>query len=376
MVTGCHPSPADTLKAVEVAESLREIMRADTELGSYWLSVFERESGKFNQAWAQVVTESKDAIEIAAKSSTNGSGAERYAMIIDRLGLRKPSQRGSGVLTAVAATALTWCVVRPEEALRVAANAIGTDTDTIATMAGAIMGVMAASEPPVEVLDVNLFRAEADRLADIAHGGQPQGHDYPDLLHWIAPRTRSDAVTLLKHGGLSVRGLGRAEAKSEPIPSPRSGFMWQWLELELGQTLLIKRRAELILDEDDPKPPPRKPVQGPAVSPHHDPRGQREDSPQKEMSSHTGKTPLGMNGETQPERTGGLNLQRALDYIRDHKADDKIVGKALRRVVIEGTPGEIAGFTAGLIEIIRQYAEVPRSAHHRADHVSGERETA
>ena len=35
----------------------------------------------------------------------------------------------------------------------------------------------AATGPPVEVLDADLFRAEAARLSEIAHGGEPRGHD-------------------------------------------------------------------------------------------------------------------------------------------------------------------------------------------------------
>ena len=335
------PSPDDILKAVQIAANLPDTIQGDPELGLYWISVFERESGSFDEGWKRVVTESEDAIQMAGECLKNGSAAERYESIIDRLDLRNPAQRGSGLLTAVAATALTWCEQEPEEALCLAANAIGTDTDTIATMAGAILGVVAETEPPVEILDARLFRAEADRLASIAQGGQPQSHRYPDLLHWIAPRTRSDAVGLTRDGGLSVRGLGRAEEKSEPIPSPRSGFMWQWLQLETGQTLLIKRRTKLTRDEEvlsRIEDPPREETE----------RGIVEPAPQTDSVTQSG-------------RAGGLNLQRAPNYIEDHNADDKIVGRALRQIVTKGTPAEIAGFTAGLIEIIRQKVEVGRS---------------
>ena len=79
--------------------------------------------------------------------------------------------------------------------MRIAANELGTDTDTIATMAGAILGAATEADPPVEVLDADLFRSEADRLAEIAGGGKPPNHAYPDLLHWSAPMIRADAGT-------------------------------------------------------------------------------------------------------------------------------------------------------------------------------------
>ena len=76
----------------------------------------------------------------------------------------------------------------------IAANELGTDTDTIATMAGAILGGSTKEEPPVKVLDAELFLSEADRLVDLSEGKRPASHSYPDLLHWSPPKTRVDAL--------------------------------------------------------------------------------------------------------------------------------------------------------------------------------------
>lgn len=114
--------------------------------------------------------------------------------------------------------------------------------------------------------------------------------------------------------------------------------MWQWLQLELGQTLLIKRRTKLTRNEE---------VLSRIAVP-----------PREETERRIDETAPQTDNATQSGRAGGLNLQRALDYIEDHNADDKIVGRALRQIVTKGTPAEIAGFTAGLIEIIRQKVEV------------------
>ena len=59
-------------------------------------------------------------------------------------------------------------------------------------MAGAILGINTESDPPVEVLDADLFRFEANRLSNIAEGGKPPSHQYPDLLHWYAPETQAE----------------------------------------------------------------------------------------------------------------------------------------------------------------------------------------
>ena len=246
---GRCPSPYDLDTAIEVAERLPEIMANDTELG-YWRSAFEQESGPFSDAWAREVQHTRAALRVVG--ATGAAGAQRYKDMVDGLNLRDPLCRGSGMLTAVAAVALTWCETRPMEAMRIAANELGTDTDTIATMAGAILGAATEADPPVEVLDADLFRSEAARLAEIAGGGQPPNHAYPDLLHWSAPMIRADALICSKDKRLKVRGLGSvAKPLSEPIPAPHGDFKWQWIRLDFGQTMLIKRRCHLAFETAD-----------------------------------------------------------------------------------------------------------------------------
>ena len=358
MVTGRYPSAEDLLVATDVAAGLPEIMQRDTEVGSYWRAAFERESGAFSEAWMRAIDKCKEAIQVAGGKTSNEIGANRYADIVDRLRLRDPTRRGSGMLTAIAAVGLIWCETRPEEALRIAANAIGTDTDTIATMVGAILGVTAETEPPVEVLDADLFRSEADRLANIAHGGRPKGHRYPDLLRWSAPRARADTLIRSKDGSLCVRGLGRAEALSEPMLSSRQNFMWQWLKLEAGQTLLIKRRKELMGDAEEAETLSALQSSGRASKTG----GDSNKSNLNAQQTGDTRTPSATASRIPSEKPSEpLDLQRALDYIAEHKDDDKSIGVALRRVVNKGTTGQIAAFTSALIDYIRQSEKARRS---------------
>ena len=351
MTAGSRPAPEDLLAVTEVAANLPEIIQGDSEIGSYWRSAFEAESGPFDEAWSKAIAECREAIQLASTKPAS-TAPESYSRIIDRLELRKRERQGSGLLTAVAAVGLTWCETRPEEALRVAANAIGTDTDTIATMAGAILGVTAESDPPIEVLDADLFRSEADRLAKIAEGAQPKGHRYPDLLHWSAPKARADVLTRTRDEALKVRGLGRAKPMSEPIGPPSGGFKWQWIRLETGQTLLIKRRGSLEVDPEEIDADPETQSTTPESSVTRDSQpgvasGQQTDS--NRMPDQTDSQPV-------PETTSGsksLDLQSAVNYVKEHKDDDGKIGKALRKVANEGTPEEIAGFTAALMALIR-----------------------
>ena len=362
MSSGYCPTPDELLEFADIASDLPNVIRSDTEVGSYWRTAFDQEAGSFAEAWRQAVHEGKEAINVAANNPSGASGARRYHDLIERLKLRDADRRGSGLLTAVASAGLTWCEQDPQKALCIAANAIGTDTDTIATMAGALLGALAGSEPPSDVLDADLFRSEADRLTDIASNKEPEGHLYPDILHWSPPTSRADTLVQFKDGSLCVRGLGRASAIEEPISTPSGGFQWQWLRLESGQTMLIKRREVLSFGNeenelhspgfsstDTVQPGPITPATKPYV--HARPRRGHIAENKPTASKGPGPGPA-LQREVVDELP--LDLDRALEYISRNYDDDQHVGRALRRVVNKGTTGQIAAFTAALIDELRR----------------------
>ena len=351
MRAGNLPSPADLREIIRVADGLPEIIARDTELG-YWRIAFEQESGDFNESWANAMNEVRETVDLIAKSRTAASGKERYEVIADTLKLRDPARRGSGMLTAVAALGLAWCEARPTEAMRIAANAIGTDTDTIATMAGAILGATTDIDPPVDVLDDSMIRAEAKRLARIAAGESQPNHEYPDLLHWSAPKARADALARTKDGGLMVRGLGRARSVGgEPVLASGE-FQWQWIKLEFGQTLLIKSRTRLPeLDEE------RAPVEPRVSATDNEPRT----SPPVAQRQRPRFDPAGRKPPSEHDvprvRTGSQDIRDVVAYVEKHIDDDQAVGRALRRVVRKGTTGQVAAFNAALIDLLRSHTE-------------------
>ena len=355
---GSIPSPDDLDDAIATAANLPELMRTDLEVWNYWRTAFEREAASFREAWEQAITDSRDALRMTSANPTSETGADRYAGIIERLGLRNKASLGSGILTAIAAVGLTWCETQPKEALRIAVNEIGTDTDTIATMAGAILGATAETEPPVEVLDAELLRSEADRLSEIARDGQPQSHRYPDLLHWSPPRTRSDALMQTRDGHLYVSGLGFAEAQGEPIIAPRGDFMWQWLRLESGQTLLIKRRPALL--HCDATPESLTAVSVPSRANDHNKQNMETPKDASTSAPYINSPQVAPKQSSEASRRP-IDLQGALNYITAHKGENQAIGYALRGVVTRGTPGQIAAFTAALIDLLRESgdAKVP-----------------
>ena len=352
MAEGSLPSPDDLHSIAKEAARLPEIVAGDFNIAN-WRTAFENEAGAFEDAWASAVAELQRAIEIAGCCAAHGTGTERYAHVLSALELSHPKKRGSGMLTAVAAALLPWCETRPEEGLGIAANAIGTDTDTIATMAGAIFGAVADCEPPVEVLDAELFRSEASRLTDIAFDSREAApsHRYPDLIHWDAPKARADMLAGTDEGAMQVAGLGPAEPTADEVKAPAGKFAWRWIRLALGQTLLIKHRVPAPWQSaHSPKPPTSsRPTDADAENPN-------------DISSNAlDESPAAPTTQTQEK---ALDMQRALQYLNEHVDDDKCVGRAFRRVARRGTTEQILEFMAAYVRLINGGAKGP-PAHRR-----------
>jgi hypothetical protein len=126
-----------------------------------------------------------------------------------------------------------------------AVNVLGSDTDTIATMTGAIMGAAADVEPEGELMDRQYITDEAIRLYEIGNGEQKPSFVYPDLMHWRPPKTMLDAVGHARES-VAVAGLGYAHPVGEKWESRgKDSCVWQWLKLSLGQTILAKQRKNL-----------------------------------------------------------------------------------------------------------------------------------
>jgi len=370
MRTGLLPLADDLETVLKQASELPSQIEEDDELLN-WLAAFEAAASPFAPAWKKSVEEARRALDHLARvhsSSMDDSPEARYTRLLDTLDLRSPELRGSGMLTALAAVGLTWFEARPYEAMRIAANALGSDTDTIATMAGALLGSMSDEDPQVEVLDAALFREEARRLALLAHGEKASPHQYPDLLHWSPPKSRSEVLARCRDGGLFVQGLGRAKALNEPILSAGQ-FKWQWVKLELGQTLLIKTRRELPdLNED---------VSVRTGASSH--RSQAETTGQSarlRAPANEGEStpPSDIEGNSRRELVEHTeNVLKTVDYLQSCIGDDATIGRVLKKVARNGSPAEFAGIASGLYGLLRQATLLERghAPHKQPTHSAG-----
>ncbi|MER5212394.1 ADP-ribosylglycohydrolase family protein [Streptomyces sp. NPDC002838] len=372
---GNVPSVDEWINLVDELHQFPEVMRGHMEL-SMWRAAWERDSqASLDEAWKSTVIELAEMIPAADEFVAAAGPAvqcedhvrlgQSYEVLIENLGLRAPATRGSGTATVIAAHAIAAAGVSdPLLILRMVIASLGTDTDTIATMAAALLGCVTVSGPPGAIADRDYIVAESHRLARISAGeyGETDHFTYPDLLHWEAPKTQAGAVGLVG-GKPAVAGLGVCEDFS-PAGSARS-FSWSWAKLEFGQTILVKHRSEL---EELPQ------VQYPVAQPElreqvHDrleKSAQEPSSVQQEIDFPMTSSALRENYSQRSDRrrpvgNQSLNVDAMLDWIRSQGHTDQAIGYAVRRIAEIGTTEQMIAFTATLqAEIRNKKISAPR----------------
>jgi hypothetical protein len=286
---------------LSLAASVPELLRHRAELVEYWLPRHDEEAKRsggdgFMARWEKTVHEvrqqmrqlapltrrlfSAAAHESGPDSSEPGEHVRAsYEEIIALLQLRDPARRGSGTATALAALAVATSMAdRPAMAVLLTCQALDTDTDTIATMVGALVGVTAQSPPPhietkdsdqnpLRTADIEYQVHLAQRCAALARGVEPTvTFTYPDLLTWVPPKTQLDAVGL-RAGRRVLAGIGYVEPVG-PSEVDQRGNIWQWHVLDFGQHVLLKMRAKPKEITDSQLPIQSQPDMDMPVTPH------------------------------------------------------------------------------------------------------------
>jgi ADP-ribosylglycohydrolase len=245
--SGEVPGPSIWTDIVERLSVACSVIRADHDLGTFWVPVWEqRMNNRLEEAFGQVQRECKD--DLAAISYIlNRPQPNAYEQIVKSLGGFDSATRGSATKTAIASAALSWLFrSQPTStAITEAANLLGSDTDTIATMAGAILGAATDVEPEGDLMDRQHIKDDAIRLFEIGNGKKQSSFAYPDLMQWHSPKTMLDSVASAR-GSIVVAGLGSAHPIGGKWESRGKDIcVWQWLELSYGQTILAKQRQVL-----------------------------------------------------------------------------------------------------------------------------------
>ncbi len=273
IVTHGHPRAlvGAVLHAVCLAFSLREmrtptvddwqaLLRAtrgavrfffdDLDLSDIWVSSWESvERRSFREAWDEAVDECDHLLRIGAgfaraATHANADVFPTYGDMVERMGLTDKKTLGSGTATVTAAMALAAVFDRrPADAALLAAHTLGTDTDTIATIAAAMIGAATGDDHlPGPVQDEGYLRAEADRLAKIAVHEPTSSFPYPDTLRWKPPQSQLEAVGIAD-GRLALAGIGFLDPIGPSFETRDA--VWSWLQSTAGPSFLAKHRFEL-----------------------------------------------------------------------------------------------------------------------------------
>lgn len=250
---GAVAGPDVWVDLVETFLDIPAILDTDPQLAAFWRAEWESKTGTALSHSLQKMRDASlrdiDAVHLCARSMV----PQEYLDVLQALGCTSQEFRGAGFKTALAASVLAHMHREgaPEKALIQAANELESDTDTIATMAGAILGTCANAEPEWPIQDRDYIVHEASRLARIAEGQVCESFAYPDLARWIPPANQLAAVGTLGDN-IALVGLGLISAEGGEYRSGDS--IWQWYRLPFGQTVLAKRKIALPQVSEDQLP--------------------------------------------------------------------------------------------------------------------------
>ncbi|QDU26272.1 ADP-ribosyl-[dinitrogen reductase] glycohydrolase [Anatilimnocola aggregata] len=237
---------ADELGAVfELLSNIPKLIREDRELSVFWIPQWEDKASQrldvgFHDSFQEL---RRDLDKAMVATQHYQSDIEKpYHDLLNDLGGFAKATLGSATKSAVFAWFLAVKAQKePLNAISVAIHALGSDTDTIASMAGALIGCGASCDPPEDTMDKSYLISESDRLTKIAEGGVADSFRYPDLLYWRSPKVQLDAIGV-KDGQFFVAGLGMAKPLDVVADGKAKDLSWQWFELEFGQRVLLRRR--------------------------------------------------------------------------------------------------------------------------------------
>nr|WP_245660339.1 ADP-ribosylglycohydrolase family protein [Nocardia kruczakiae] len=358
---GSIPEPNEWPKLLGVIRDAVGVFYNTPELAAYWMPQWESVSGEeFRTAWHRAVDDIQRLLDYciepyySLKSAGGNFGVAKkaYEPLVAALGLDQEQTRGSGVATAIAGLVLASAYPeRPAQAARLAASRLATDTDTIATMAAALVGAVSPTELPSPLLDAEYISDEAERLARISEDEPVKAFPYPDLLRWAPPKTGLDSVGIAD-GGLAVAGLGWVQPVGDSYSSGAGN--WQWMKSTFGPTMLLKHRSEPPALPQGNWPNDRRlrqQVRSQGVS-------ESKGSSSARISTDFAQLAIGDSDGGQSKPTDPrIELEVILNWLKKRQYVDRDLGYAFRRVVESGTDEQLSQFTREVARALRPSKE-------------------
>lgn len=329
------PGPDDWDEAALSLADAPELIRSHDLLEHLWLGLWEDSTdASLEDSVSTVIGEIRGDLEALRGI---GTGAGGYEDAVEALAAYRPEQRGSGVKTSILAAVAAWLFDgEPVGTLTVCANRLGTDTDSIATMAGALIGATIEDEPEMTLAERAYICREAERLWAIGAGKSVPSFPYPSIMSWTPPRYQVDCVAEADDG-LAVTGLGPLQQSQEkPAGSDNSADEWIWGDLWFGQRILVKRR---------PRPKPL------AKSQHVSPNDYSTAS-LLDASARVGRTATAPRGQRQATQNGiepSLTVHELTDEVIANGFDPEMVGHALISLAERDDGIELSGQYAAIL---------------------------
>ncbi|MFF2243295.1 ADP-ribosylglycohydrolase family protein [Arthrobacter sp. NPDC058130] len=388
LTEGQVPGPDSWGGILQTVHSGSAVFERNPELASYWRPRWEMESGlSLTAAWDETVAECarmlSDSLPIfnrlvsCSGDVLSDDAAQAYHQLADSLGLTDAATRGSGTATVVAALLLAAAFPdHPADSARLAARAVGTDTDTIATMASAVVGAATPTPSPATLVDETYLREEATRLVRVGLGHSAAVFPYPDLLRWTPPQSQLDS-TGLADGRPALAGLGWLEPLAESVHGQDAA--WTWMRTSFGPSVLVKHRLDLkeLQQENWPQLRNRQTEEAAALDGRD-----RDDQRNRYLQSRGSKDavpathipapypdeadgPSGVplvnferrtQGHSGPTKRGesSIDVDQVLKWVAEQHYDESSLGYALRRIAESGTVEQLAVFVACVRPSIRK----------------------
>jgi ADP-ribosylglycohydrolase len=364
---GHVPSDQDWPQLLDDTWAAFAAFHTDPEISAFWRPQWEQVTKRsLEEAWQETIEECRHMLsrvsgridEIGRFADSDGrlEAEGAYNDVIDALGLRLPESRGSGTATVIAAMVLAAALPDdPTASAILAASAVGTDTDTIATMCAAVVGAATSMPAPDAIQDRTYLSNEADRLTRVSFGRPAPKFAYPDILRWIPPHSQLDVVGIAD-GRPALAGLGWLTFISEPYEQRDAA--WSWAATSFGPTVLIKHRTGPVdlPPENWPRIRQSKVAREPAGSsvqsrtlrasklPYSQPALFDEDTGGRANVDVTA-TGTTAQGAEAPSVGAPLDIDQVIGQLQSGAFDERQVGQAVIAVARNGTLEQLAVLT-------------------------------
>ena len=230
-------------KLIDEAPVWSEFPKSDREKGS-WFEAADHATNGYQPIWIRTVREMRELLEKARKGIQAGALADDHGVLKD-LGCFGHT-KGAGTSSAAAAAYLaTRHAPQPEQGILRAAFEITADTDTLAAMAGGLMGCLSGVEwlpkPWLQVQDAGYLRQMGSRAAQGPERADqnpvnPVSNPRLILSHLASMTMAKEEVPL----GGSIRALATPLPDPKPITKSIVVKAWRLRTID-GQTMYVTK---------------------------------------------------------------------------------------------------------------------------------------